>query len=133
MKQITQAELRAVLDVYNQSLELADQLQRRLQDGAEVEPGKFAVENEYAKSLDEFSPTVTLAIGGLDIKPATSGRPDWLLSTPTVYYGLEARPGGFKNSQPERIDLTAVEYETLKAHLAKMRGIAVPEVAHASN
>jgi len=128
-QQITQAELRTVLDVYNQSLEMADKLQRRLQDGAEVEPGKFAVENEYAQSLEEFTPTVTLAIGGLDIKPVSEAAPDWLTETPEdLSYKLEVWD---PDTTVQEITLTRGEYIALKHVAAKMRGYAVTEVAHA--
>jgi hypothetical protein len=124
-KQITQAELRAVLDVYNQSLEMAYKLQRRLQDGAEVEPGKFVVENEYGESLEEFTPTVTLAIGGIDIQPAPI--PEWVTEVPKeTQYVLTMWTG-----ENVDLDITRSEFIALKAHLAKMRGHEALEVTNA--
>ena len=67
-------------------------------------------------------------------KPETKAAvaPEWLSETPTTTYVLEA--GSDQIIEPlQTIDLSLHEYEILKRHLAKMRGIAVPaEAAHAA-
>jgi hypothetical protein len=51
--------------------------------------------------------------------------PEWLLDTPEILYQLMAedhQSGDWKQS----IELTYAEFDALKDHLAKMRGIKVP-------
>jgi hypothetical protein len=52
--------------------------------------------------------------------------PEWMDGTPTMIYSLEA----FHNQTWQQIDLTREEYDGLKAHLLKLRGIKVPAEAN---
>jgi hypothetical protein len=55
--------------------------------------------------------------------------PDWITETPDDNtYNLEMWD---ENETIQSIDLTRVEYLTLKRHLAEMRGFVMPEVVHA--
>ena len=64
-------------------------------------------------------------------KAKTVVSPEWLGETPATTYTLEA--GSDQIMEPlQTIELSLDEYETLKRHLARMRGIPVhPEAARA--
>ena len=53
--------------------------------------------------------------------------PHWVNNTPEMSYTMEA----FSGETHEQINVSVEEYKALKATLAKFRGIAIPEVAHA--
>jgi len=55
--------------------------------------------------------------------------PEWMDGTPTMMYTLEA----FHEQTRQEVRLTLEEYDALKEHLCKLRGIEVPaeEAAHA--
>ena len=56
--------------------------------------------------------------------------PEWMDGTPTMIYSLEA----FHEQTRQQVNLTVEEYDALKEHLCKLRGIEVPaeEAAHAN-
>ena len=64
--------------------------------------------------------------------PAAEPAPEWLAETPEIEYSLEATDfEAAHDQQLQKVLVTRVEYIALKDHLAKMRGYAVTEVAHA--
>jgi hypothetical protein len=54
-------------------------------------------------------------------REATPEEREWMLETPAMLYSLEAC---FDQHQ-QQIDLTMDEYDALKAHLVKLRGLEV--------
>ena len=63
--------------------------------------------------------------------PAAAEVPEWVTKTMgEMTYGLEIMCG-CGDCNTEAVDLTREEYIALKLHLAKMRGIAIPEEANA--
>jgi hypothetical protein len=125
-KQITQAELRAVLDHYNRALDKAADIRGRLLEGASIESGpNTVVDDGEVDGAQPFAPTACLSICGLDFRPDTV--PDWVNEEiPECEYQLATRlPDGL---QEPCLLMTKTEFAELRLLLAKMRGYAVPEV-----
>ena len=132
-KQITQAEIQAVLRHYQDAFEAAIAIRKRLdQGGATVEPGRYSLESEkHTEPVDQFDTDMSegLKAWGLEI---FESKPDWLTETPTLFHRLQITKWdeGVGESLQD-IELSSDEYIALKRQLAKMRAAAVPEVAHA--
>ena len=146
---ITQAELASVLHDYNALGQRILVFRRRLVAGAFVEPGELNAQDPETCKLD-MGPTECTSMYGLDIapvgkrnelyqvepperqaEPESNGPelPEWLEETPEYTYQMDAWNS---NTTVQEIELTRDEYIALKQHLAKMRGISVPEEAHAN-
>src|ERR1700693_2251114 len=80
-KQITQAELRAVLDHYGDAADAAFEIRQRINGGAKVEPGTFSAASDGStdKNCDRYC---GLGLGGLDIQPVSETVPEWVSETP---------------------------------------------------
>lgn len=64
-------------------------------------------------------------------KKAPEERPEWVLDTPMYNYLLYAESNVSDDGAGEqKIDVTLEEFESLKKHLAKMRGFKVNTVVN---
>ena len=129
MKQkITQAEIKTVLERYEDACDAAMTIRNRLNGGAPVERGTFAVESDGSTD-EELANVTSLCINGLSIESKEKSAPEWVTETPQdLDYKLEVWD---ENTTLQEVALTRSEYVALKEHIAKMRGLAVLEVAHA--
>ncbi|MCU1338908.1 MAG: hypothetical protein JWO19_4489 [Bryobacterales bacterium] len=142
-KRITQAELKSVLEPYKIAYKAAIGIRRRIElEGVEIESGRLSVTTEGGLNpLREFTdedPHGAL-IAGLDVfeqtEPLQVHKPDWrrdwtkYTPDPHGYALIMTAPN--QHCETQDVELTREEFIALKAHLAKMRGIAVQEVAHA--
>jgi hypothetical protein len=134
---VTQAELRSVLEPYKTARSLAIAIRRRIEtEGAEIEPGPLSVTTEgESNPLREFAgdPGGCL-VAGLDVYENSEripSTPRWVTHTPDpMGYGLfMTTPNAHTEGQD--IELSREEFLALKAELAKIRGYAAAEVAHA--
>ena len=133
-KQITQAELRSVLEHYNAAAEAALTIRQRIStEGAEVEPGRYSVETDGNTDPNADCLSNGLSLDGLDISPCEKEAPEWLNETPEeIEYSLEVTDfDAAHDQQLQKVLVTRVEYIALKTQLAKMRGYEALEVAHA--
>ncbi len=138
-KQITQAELRAVLEHYKTARSLAIAIRRRIEtEGAEIETGPLSVTTEgESNPLREFAdePRGCL-VAGLDVyedraRDVVAAR--WVTHTPDpVGYCLFMTTPNI-HTEGQDIELSREEFLALKATLAKMRGYAALEVVHAAH
>ena len=133
-KQITQAEITAVLKHYQDSFEAAIAIRKRLdQEGATVEPGRYSLESEkHTEPVDQFNTDMSEGLNawGLEIFRSKDVAPEWVSDTPDIgSYNLTVFDGG-GGSVEDIADLTRAEYVALKKKLAKMRGYAVPETTN---
>jgi hypothetical protein len=130
-KSITQAELRAVLEHFNDANRCAAEIRQRILDGAQLETGALAASDngEVAGSLP-YDKGRHFCGYGLEISPAEI-LPSWLKDTTSgLDYILEARE--FQHTEMvQDVRLTQSEYVAAKELVAKLRGYAVSEVAHA--
>jgi len=141
---ISQAELAAVLESYNDMRHVIIDIRRRIQDGAPVETGIYTADSNPGDSISGYDRAMNgTSLFGLDLE--TKGLPsdvyveaaatiepvaelpklpDWVCYEPLADFRLIAW-----DSDERSVDilLTSREFSALKEHLAKMRGYDVPE------
>ena len=135
-----------MLGSFNALRETILDIRRRLIDGATVESGIYAAENNPGDPISGYERTLCYsAMFGLEIEtkgvPAEiredepAGRevvtepafPKWLTETPheSVYF-LAMEEGGLDCQECQIVEMTRKEFLILKVYLAKLRGLAVP-------
>jgi len=73
---VSQAELRRVGSLWDQSEALAADIRRRLESGAELEPGDLGVAAWGNDAVAGVGGGSSISIGGIDIEPADHHRRD---------------------------------------------------------
>ena len=146
---ITQTDIQSILETYNALGQRILGYRRRIQAGALIEPGEFQAHDAEEQPID-MEPTQFLNAYGLDIAPVGQRSelyvsaadlqkqreaaaetkftiPDWVEFEPLADFRLVAWDS---DERTVEIGLTQHEYQTLKHHLAELRGY-VPEVTNA--